>query len=200
MFFIWVWIWWTTGRAKASLRSRPLGGWVRELAVLSAAPAPSTAPIAARRRQGVSSETTAPSRAPLRQQGVAESLLALGRPMVAACIITHRTRAARHRLPIPITPSANPTPAFAGRWDPTSHKPRPALFSSTVHGAFSFGKTKENGGCIPAAICRIPRGELPHPRGCEPHLTLASLQHPAALRRRPPAGASGSKRKGAIPC
>ncbi|MDY3282298.1 hypothetical protein, partial [Dysosmobacter sp.] len=36
---------------------------------------------------------------------------------------------------------------------------RPAPFSSTVHGAFFFGKTKKNGGCIPAGVPAISHAE-----------------------------------------
>ena len=74
------------------------------------------APIAARRRQGVSSETTAPSTATLRQQGVDKSLLVLGGTLVAAAYSTHRTRAARYKPLTLSIPPANSTPAFAGRW------------------------------------------------------------------------------------
>ena len=95
LFLFWVRAWWTLGRAKASLRSRPLGRWARRRAVLPTAPAPSTAPVAARPVWGTSSETNAPSTANLRQQGVAESLLVLARPMVADAYSTHRTRAAQ---------------------------------------------------------------------------------------------------------
>ena len=77
------------------------------------------APIAVRRRKGVSSETTAPSTATLRQQGVDKSLLVLACPLVAMVHNIYQSRAARHRPPIPITPPANPTPAFAGRWSLT---------------------------------------------------------------------------------
>ena len=98
----------------ASLCSRPLGGWAWGIAVLSAAPAPSTAPIAARRRQGVSSETTAPATATLRQQGVDKSLIVLGAALVDISIIVHQSRAARHKPPIPSKSPANPTPALRG--------------------------------------------------------------------------------------
>ena len=75
------------------------------------------AAVAARQRQGASSETIAPSTATLRQQGVAESLLILGDTLVDAAHSIHRTRAARYKPPTPSIPSANPTPALAGRWD-----------------------------------------------------------------------------------
>ena len=136
-FFDFVFLAWrTTGRAKASLRSRPLGRWARELAVLSAAPAPSTAPIAARRRQGVSSETIATSTATLRQQGVAESLFVLVGTLADIAHNIHQTRAAQNKPPIPIMPPANSTPAFAGRWDRKRPISTAEIFSSTVHGAF----------------------------------------------------------------
>ena len=56
--------------------------------------------------------------------------------MVDACIITYRTRAARHKLLIPSISSANSTPAFAGRWDRKRPISPAEIFSSTVHGAF----------------------------------------------------------------
>ena len=114
-------------------------------------PVPLTpAPIAARRKQGVSSETIAPSSANLRQQGVDKSLLVLGGALVDACIITYRTRAARHKLLIPSISSANSTPAFAGRWDrkrPIS--PAQGAFLLTGRGRFLFQEKRKWG--------RIPR-------------------------------------------
>ena len=132
------------------------------------------APIAARPVQRPPSETTAPSTATLRQQGVAEGLLVLACPLVASAHNAHRMRAARHKPPTPITPPANPTPAFAGRWDRKRPISPAGVFSSTVHGAFSFGKTKENGGCISSRqVCRHP---------------AVIHRIPAAFRRSPSAG------------
>ena len=140
-----VWAWITNGRAKASLRSRPLGRWARGFVVLSVAPAPSTAPIAARPVQRLLSETTAPSTATLRQQGVDKSLIVLGAALVDISIIVHQSRAARHKPPIPSKSPANSTPAFAGRWDRKRPISPAEIFSSTVHGAFFLIFQKEWG-------------------------------------------------------
>ena len=145
MFLIWVLAWRTIGRAKASLRSRPLGRWARKMAVLSAARTPNTAPIAARPVQRPPSETDASSSANLRQQGVAESLLVLGGTLVATAHNIYQTRAARYKSPTPSKSPANSTPAFAGRWDRKRPISPAEIFSSTVHGAFFLIFQKEWG-------------------------------------------------------
>ena len=94
------------------------------------------APIAASPAWGVSPKTGTPSTATLRQQGVAESLLVLACPLVAAACNIYQTRAARYKPPTPSISSANSTPAFAGRWDRKRPISSAEIFSSTVHGAF----------------------------------------------------------------
>ena len=133
-------------------------------------PVPLTpAPIAARRKQGVSSETIAPSSANLRQQGVDGSLFILACPLVAAAHSAHRTRAARDGLPTPITPPANPTPAFAGRWS-LLHKPRGrfSLPPCTAHSLLA--RQKRMGGAFHAAKRRTSSASLPTSRGDAPQI------------------------------
>ena len=138
-----------------SARGRSVGG--RRGVQFYRQPVPLTpAPIAARPVWGVSSQTTAPSTATLRQQGVAESLFVLGSPMVAAAYNIRRPRAAQDRLPIPSKPPANPTPAFAGRWDPTSHKPRRDFFFHRAR-RILFDLSKRMGGAFPPQSGEIPR-------------------------------------------
>ena len=153
----------------ASLRSRPLGGWARGRAVLSTAPAPSTAPIAARPVWGVSSETTAPSTANLRQQGVDKSLLVLGGTLVAFAHNAHRTRAARYKSPTPSKSPANSTPAFAGRRGFTSHKPRRDFFFHRAR-RILFDLSKRMGGAFHAAKRRTLSASLPTSRGDAPQI------------------------------
>ena len=125
------------------------------------------------------SETDAPSTAPLRQQGVDKSLLVLACPLVAFAHSALQTRAAQGGLSTPSKSPANPTPAFAGRWDRKCPIAPRALFSSTVHGAFSFGKTKENGGCIPRRKAAKSRGDIPHPRGGK---SISGMQYRHSVR------------------
>ena len=127
------------------------------MAVLSAARTPNTAPIAARPVQRPPSETIAPSTATLRQQGVDKSLLVLGGTLVDITHNAHRTRAARHRLSTPSKSSANPTPAFAGRWDRKRPISPAEIFSSTVHGAFFLIFQKEWGVHSCAETAQSPR-------------------------------------------
>ncbi|MBP3485882.1 MAG: hypothetical protein J6J81_03485, partial [Oscillospiraceae bacterium] len=57
----------------------------------------------------------------------------------------HRTRAARYKPLTLSIPPANPTPAFAGRWDRKRPISPAEIFSSTVHGAFFLIFQKEWG-------------------------------------------------------
>ena len=161
----------------ASLRSRPLGRWARKIVVLSAAPAPSNAPIAARPVQRPPSETDASSTAQLRQQGVVESLFALGRPMVAAAYNIHRTRAAQYKPPIPSIFSANSTPVFAGRWDFMSHKPRRDFFFHRAR-RILFDLSKRMGGAFLRQIAVFPSA----PTGRKIRAAgMAELHRPSSL-------------------
>ena len=58
-----------------------------------------------------------------------------------------------------------------------------ASFSSTVHGAFFFGKTKKNGGCIPPSRPRGPAFPAPGPSSCRP---AAHRPAPDGAPARPP--------------
>ena len=97
--------------------------------------APSTAPIAARPVWGASSETTAPSSANLRQQGVDKSLFVLGGTLVAAFI--HYPPDARRAVQatdvLHVLGEFNSR--FCGALELDSISPA-EIFSSTVHGAF----------------------------------------------------------------
>ena len=157
---------------------------MRKRGVLSAAPAPNTAPIAARPAWGVSSETIAPSTANLRQQGVAESLLVLGGTLVDIAHNAHRTRAARDRPLLLSILSANPTPAFAGRWDFTSHKPRRDFFFHRAR-RILFDLSKRMGGAFHAAKRRNPAAMSRTPAAGR-RIPVVKHHAPAACRTPPP--------------
>ena len=124
------------------------------------------APIAARPAWGASSETDTPSTATLRQQGVDKSLIVLGAALVAAIHNTQQTRAAQYKPPTPSKSPANPAPAFAGRWDFMSHKPRRDFFFHRAR-RILFDLSKRMGGAFPAAKRRYCVGKSAYiPRRC----------------------------------
>ena len=137
-------------------RGRSVGACVR--VVFYGRPLPlKPAPVAARLAWSSSSETDTSSTATLRQQGVDKSLFVLVGVLVDTFIMTHRTRAARYKPPPPSKSPANSTPAFAGRWDFTSHKPRRDFFFHRAR-RILFDLSKRMGGASPVGkSANIPR-------------------------------------------